>query len=235
MEGSAVVCAPRSSLDRPAICAERCLTPAGMQGMIRATDNQPQSSPPKAGGHVEAWPDSLIADLPADDWLAIHTVQRQAPWLSATLRRHGIPGMLFYERRVITTGGGTMTERLSPLLGGWSFVHGATRAQVWDIDHRMRVLPIRQPQVFVRELADLIALVRRSGGDLLEEPTLQPGMRVRLTAGTMQGLCGVIVRRQGASRLVVNVSAMGTSVAIEVPVWVAEAAEPISLPLTHGT
>ncbi len=98
----------------------------------------------------------------------------------------------------------------------------------------MHILPIRQPLVLVRELGDLIALVRRSGGDLLEEPTLQPGMRVRLTAGTMQGLCGVILRRQGTSRLVVNVSAMGTSVAVEVPAYVAETAEPIDLPLDHG-
>lgn len=202
--------------------------------MIHATDNRPQPSPPRAGGLVESWPDGLVADLPADDWLAIHVVQRRAPWLGATLRRHGIPGMLFYERRAITTTTGAIVERLSPLLGGWSFVHSATRDQVWDIDHRMHILPIRQPQVFVRELADLIALVRRSGGDLLEAPTLQPGTRVRLTAGTMQGLCGVIVRRQGVARLVVNVSAMGTSVAIEVPAWVAESAEPIGLPLEHG-
>lgn len=203
--------------------------------MIHAEGNRPQPSLPKSGGYVEAWPDSLVADLPADDWLAIHVVQRRAPWLGATLRRHGIPGMLFYERRTIITSAGAIVERLSPLLGGWVFVHDATRARVWDIDHRMHILPIRQPQMFVRELGDLITLVQRSGGDLHEEPTLQPGMRVRLTTGTMQGLCGIIVRRQGASRLVVNVSVMGTSVAVDVPMWVAETAEPIAHPLEHGT
>lgn len=202
--------------------------------MTHATDNPSPQSLPKPGGLVEAWPESLTSELPGDDWQAIHVVQRRAPWLGATLRRHGIPGLLFYERRVVTTGAGTVIERLSPLLGGWSFVHGATRGQIWDIDHRMRILPIRQPQVFVRELGDLIALVQRGGGVLLEEPSLQPGMRVCLTAGTMQGLCGVIVRRQGASRLVVNVSAMGTSIAVEVPAWVAESAEPIVPAHEHG-
>jgi hypothetical protein len=205
-----------------------------MQDMPHADGNRPQPSLPKIGGHVEAWPDSLVAHLPTEDWLAIHVVQRRAPWLGATLRRHGIPGMLFYERRTVTTSTGAIVERVSPLLGGWIFVNGATRARVWDIDHRMHILPIRQPQVLVRELGDLIALVQRSGGNLIEEPTLQPGMRVRLTAGTMQGLCGVIVRRQGATRLVVNVSAMGTSVAVDVPVCVAESAEPIDHPPEHG-
>ncbi len=98
--------------------------------MTHAEGHRQHPSPPKTGGHVEAWPDSLVADLPTEDWMAIHVLQRRAPWLSATLRQHGIPGMLFYQRRTSTTSTGAIVERLSPLLGGWMFVQGATRAQV---------------------------------------------------------------------------------------------------------
>jgi len=213
------------------MCAERRLAAAGKPGMALADRNRQQHPPSqRSSGYVETWPDGLAAALPAEDWLAIHVVQRRAPWLGATLRRFKMSSVLLYERRVVTTDAGAVSERLSPMLGGWCFVHGATRDQVWEIDHRMYIVPIRQPRVFVRELGDLIALVHRGCGDLVEEPTLQPGMRVRLTAGAMQGLCGIIVRRQGASRLVVNVSAMGTSVAVEVPAGIAETAEPADLP-----
>lgn len=190
---------------------------------------RPVTSPPPTGGLVEAWPEDLAERLPAEDWLAIRVVQRRAPWLGATLRRHGIPGLRFYARRAATGSDGAPVERLVPLLGGWSFIHGVSRDQVWDLEHRMHILPIRQSRQFVCELRDLVILVQRGAG-LLEEPALQPGMRVRLTAGTMQGLCGIIVRRQGTSRLVVNVSAMGTSVAVEVPASVAESAEPDEAP-----
>lgn len=175
--------------------------------------------------HVESWPPVLADGLPAEPWLAVLARPRQDKLLVSALRRRSLPGLMLYERRVRTYSRGRRGESLVPLIGAWVFVNSSEWHRIWDTEHAARILPVRRPDVFVRELADLIALLRGCRGIPEIRPELQPGVRVRLTAGPLRGLCGIILQRRSRSRLVVNLHALGTSASIELPAESAESAE----------
>lgn len=174
-------------------------------------------------GHVEAWPEGFLAALPAADWQAVMFRPRQDKLLVNALRSTGIPGIAFYERRLRRRRGGGPTEHLVPLLGSWLFAHGADRDALWETGRVARVVAVTDGARLVAELGDLIAMLARASGPIRLRPELVPGMRVRLASGALAGLHGIIQRRRGAARLIVNLVTLGSSVSIELP---AEAAEP---------
>lgn len=177
-------------------------------------------------GHVEEWPPGFTAALPAEDWLAVLALPRHDKLLCAALRHRALPGLMLFERRTRNYARKGVQEYLVPLIGPWAFVHTIDRDPVWATEQAVRVLPIRRPDIFVRELSDLMALLRTGGAPPVVNPHLVPGTRVRILHGAMSGLCGIIARRRGHARLVVNFTAMGTSVSTELP---ADAvAEPIA-------
>jgi transcription antitermination factor NusG len=79
---------------------------------------------------------------------------------------------------------------------------------------------------------DEIAAVQQIAGSRISAepwPYLQPGMRVRLLAGPLSGLCGVVVQQDQADHLIVSVELLQRSVAVEIrPEW-AYAHEPETL------
>lgn len=171
----------------------------------------------KLSGHVESWPEGFADALPPEDWLAVLSGPRQDKLLCRALRQRGVPGLMLYERRTRTYLRKGTQEYLVPLIGSWAFVHASDHDPVWDTERVVRVLPVRRPDIFVPELTDLIALLRRGGGPPVVNPGLVAGVRVRITRGAMAGLCGVVVRRRDHARLVLNITALGTNVSMELP------------------
>ncbi len=173
-------------------------------------------------GHIHAWP-SGFADgaLPGHDWLVVHARPRQDKLLTTALNRLQLPGMLIYERRVTRHPGHGKRETLVPLLGSYAFVHASegAREAIYATGHTVSILTVRQEAAFTRDLGDLVALVRRVQGPILVHPELVAGLRVSLTEGTFAGMSGIIVRRQGLDRLVVNLPVLGTSVSVEIPAF----------------
>ena len=174
----------------------------------------------RVAGHIHAWP-AGFADgaLPEHDWLVIHARPRHDKLLTAELGRLKLPGLLIYERRVCRHAGHGKREILVPLLGTYAFVNATDHARdaIYATGRIISILTVRQESLFVRDLADLVALVRRVDGPLLVNPDLVTGVRVTVTEGAFAGLCGVIARRQGHDRLVVNLPLLGSSVSVELP------------------
>jgi hypothetical protein len=174
----------------------------------------------RVAGHVHAWPAGFAdGGLPERDWLVVHSRPRQDKILTAELGRLQLPGLLIYERRICRHAGHGKREILVPLLGSYAFVHATEHAReaIYATGRTVSIMTVRQEGAFTRDLADLIALVRRVAGPLLVHPELVPGVRVTVLDGSFAGLHGVIVRRQGLDRLVVNLPVMGTSVSVELP------------------
>lgn len=174
----------------------------------------------RVSGHVHAWPPGFAdGELPGHDWLVVHARPRQEKLLATELGRLRLPGLLLYERRISRHAGHGKREFLVPLLGSYIFVNATEHARepIYATSRTVSILTVRQEASFTRDLADLIALVRRASGPLLVSPELVAGMRVMVTEGSFAGLHGIIVRRQGLDRLVVNLPVLGTSVAVELP------------------
>ena len=165
-------------------------------------------------GEVQAWPAGLLDQLPDEPWTLAHVKPRQEKLLAGNLLRFGLPGLLFLEHSVRTYARQGVQSSVLPLLPGYLFIVAEPMAYdtIYATDRVVRLLTVRHPADFRQSLLDLIALVTRADTALIVRPELIPGRVVELTAGTLSGLRGVILRRKGTCELVVNVPMLGTSV-----------------------
>ena len=70
-----------------------------MPALRRVTSARPSSSL-TVSGHVEAWPSGFLDQLPPRNWTAVLAKPRQDKLLVSALKRSGIAGLMFYERRL---------------------------------------------------------------------------------------------------------------------------------------
>ena len=178
----------------------------------------------QVSGVVDANPKTLFAMPPESGWMIAHCKPRQEKLLCAELIWRQVPRGIFYERRLRRYFGKGTQESLVPLLGGYVFCVGnqATRELIYRTERVVRILAVPRPLELAQQLNLLAALVTRTHGPLLIKPEIVTGALVTLTRGTFAGCMGVVVRRQGTCQLVVNLSVLGTSVAVELPAETAE-------------
>jgi transcription antitermination factor NusG len=178
-------------------------------------------------GEVQEWPAGFSAQLPDSPWLVVHAFPRQEKRLAFDLGRKRIPGLLFFERRVRHYKNKGKQVSLVPLIGGYLFVslERDRRDDIYATERVVRILEPKQHDHLARDLASLCTLVRHATEPLLVRPEIMPGKRVHLRHGTFAGCEGVVARRQNRLELVVNISLLGTSVAVTLPAEMAELAE----------
>jgi hypothetical protein len=168
-------------------------------------------------GVVWSWPHGFLDALPGEDWLVAHTRPRHEKCLVRDLQRYAIPGVLFLEERMRIRPK-SQQRTLVPLLGSYVFVHlpFAQQMRLYDTGRILRLIPVSQPQQLCCDLMDLHRLVTTVPDTLQVTPSLQPGMRVCFRHGTLAGTSGVVVRRDGATLVAVNIHALGHSVTVRV-------------------
>lgn len=151
----------------------------------------------------------------APPWWVAHTRSRQ----EKALARHLLPlGVSFYlpqvEKRVRRSGR-TLTSYL-PLFPGYVFFRGAPRERQLAIQSRLivQVLEVLDQDLLAKELLQLHRL-KESGAELVPYQALRPGDAVRVQEGPFQGYSGVVLRGQARLRLVVSITMLRQSVAVE--------------------
>jgi len=181
----------------------------------------------RVAGVIDTNPANLFADPPAAGWMIAHCKPRQEKLLCAELEWRKVPRGIFYERRIRRYLGKGAQEHLVPLIGGYIFCVGDfhTREQIYSTGRVVHILPVPRQLELAQQLSLLAALVTRTTGPLIVKPEIVPGKLVTLTKGTLAGCMGVVVRRKGVSQLVVNLTVLGTSVAVELPAETAECLE----------
>ena len=162
----------------------------------------------------EIFPESIF-EMTAPWWVA-HLKSRQEKVLARYLRDHDVPFYLPQMEKRVRRGGKTLVSYL-PLFSGYVFFRGGR-------DERLRALksnvvinvlePSDQATIGseLRQLHDLQITDAR----LVPHAFVAPGDTVLITEGAFQGYRGVVLKEKGVARLVVSVSFIRQSVAVDI-------------------
>ena len=161
----------------------------------------------------DAFPDDVF-ELPEPWWVA-HLRSRQEKAFARYLRFHGIPSYLPQIEKRQRTERRTIVSWL-PLFSGYVFFRGthADTARALRSHVVVNLLAPFDQETFAAELRQLVEL-QRSSGRLTLFPHLAAGDPVVITEGVFAGYTGVIQRMPNGERLIVSISFIKQSVAVE--------------------
>lgn len=162
----------------------------------------------------DAYPDSIF-DLPEPWWVA-HLRSRQEKVLARYLRDHEIPFYLPQMEKRSRRSGRTFVSYL-PLFPGYVFFRGGREEKLGALKSNVVVSvlePLDQEEIS-RELNQLHAL-QLTAAELRPHPFVSPGDAVLITEGAFEGYRGVVLKEKGTMRLIVSVSFIRQSVALEI-------------------
>jgi len=176
-------------------------------------------NPPMSPDHV-----SSITDL-AGHWWVGHTKARSEKALAWDLLHANIDYFLPMIKRV-TFSGGRKRHGMQPLFPGYVFICGDQSARYRALlTHRLcQAIPVVDRQHLVDELS-AIELAIKSGLALEQYPFAAVGNRCRVAKGPLQGIQGVVIRRNNTTRLVLQVSVLGNGASLEIDTDLLEPAD----------
>jgi transcription antitermination factor NusG len=164
----------------------------------------------------DLFPEGLF-DLPIEShpWWVAHVRSRQEKALARHLQPHGIPYYL-PQREQKTRRAGRKFVSYLPLFPGYLFFrgrdddrHAALRSNVVA-----QVIEVADQPRLDAELERLRTLQER-GLPLVSHPYIEPGSAVLITDGPFRGYEGIVLRAKGQLRIVVSISMLRTSFAVE--------------------
>ncbi len=161
-----------------------------------------------------------INKLPDRRWTAAYTKARCEKVVKEYCERHAITCYLplrrqakRYQRRTV--------ETFLPMFPGYIFVQtdgeGQTRLlQSHRVVHLLTLDDLQELRLIndLRDLQHLETIAKRA--EIVVKPELLPGKPVLVTSGPLQGLNGIIQRRQSHTRITVNIELLGQSASVEV-------------------
>ena len=180
-------------------------------------------SMPAAVGLAEplaAYPEDLLDGLdsqPADRrWWVLYTKVHQEKAIARHLRARNIPYYLPLVEKANVWRGRRFVCRV-PVFAGYVFLFGSQEERVLSLttNRIARVLPVDDLAELTWDLQRLRRMVM-SGAPLTIERRLSPGDRVRVRSGPLAGVEGTVLRRQGATRLVVAVNLLQQGASVDI-------------------
>jgi len=159
-----------------------------------------------------------LFDLPVDGrpWWVAHVKSRQEKALARHLQPLGIPYYLPQREQKIRRAGRSFVSYL-PLFPGYLFFRGADddRQAAFRSNLVVQVIDVVDQPLLDVELGRLRTL-QESGLPFVSHPYIEPGYAVSITDGPFRGYEGIAIRAKGQLRIVVSISLLRTSVAIEI-------------------
>lgn len=166
-----------------------------------------------------------IEACPGGRWTALRTRPRCEKLVATFCERQDILHYLplrrraaRYQRRLVQT--------LLPLFPGYLFVRlpAGGRSVLSDSAKTVAILRVDEAQErqLIEELCSLQQLEQAAAlTELRVHPKLEPGRTVRIAAGPLRGLTGIVHRGSGTTRVVVNVDLLGQAVSADLDLeWV---------------
>ena len=164
----------------------------------------------------DLFPQDLF-DLPVEShpWWVAHVKSRQEKALARHLQPLGIPYYLPQREQKIRRAGRKFVSYL-PLFPGYLFFRGTDDDRCAALRSNLvgRVIEVVDQPLLDAELGRLRTL-QESGLPLVSHPYIEPGSAVSITDGPFRGYEGVVVRAKGRLRIVISISLLRTSFAVE--------------------
>jgi hypothetical protein len=184
---------------------------------------------------TDLYPSDLFSLTDGDwPWRVAHVRSRQEKALARHLHASAIPFYLpVAEKRALISGRARVS--FLPLFPGYVFFRGGEEARHAALGSRLvaRLIPVTDPSLLALELRQLRAL-QDAGASLVPWEPIVEGDAVRVQDGAFRGYCGIVLRETSRLRLLISITMLSRSVAVEFP---REALSRISPPRTrdHGT
>jgi len=166
----------------------------------------------------DIFPETLF-DLPTEQapWEIAHLRSRQEKAVARLLLDAGMPFYLPQIKQTSKKSGRTFVSHL-PLFPGYIFLRRVEglRQTLWRTSAIANMIEVPDQAELTGELLQIRQL-QASGAVLTPRADLAPGDAVRITDGAFAGYSGVVVEERGSLRLIVSVSILKKSVAVEFP------------------
>jgi transcription antitermination factor NusG len=148
-------------------------------------------------------------------WWVVQVRSRQEKALARHLIGFGVPFYLPLHEKRVRRGGRQFLSHL-PLFPGYVFCRGTGEERLAALRTNLvcQILEVAHQDVLAGELNQL-RFLQESGASLEPQPVFAPGDAVRVTEGPFEGYVGVVVRCGGRLRLIVSISMLRKSVAVE--------------------
>lgn len=167
---------------------------------------------------TEIYPETLF-DLSTADapWEIAHLRSRQEKAVARLLLDDGKPFYLPQMEQKVIRAGRTFVSHL-PLFPGYVFVRrvDGLRQTLWRRNAVARMIEVLDQAQLTAELLQIRQL-QAAGAILTPEVELAPGATVRVAEGAFSGYIGVVTEERGSLRLIVSVSVLRKSIAVEFP------------------
>ncbi len=180
--------------------------------MLKLSENPPMLHPP-----VES-----LRDLPGRWWVA-HTKPRSEKAFAWDLMDHEVSYYLPMVQRV-TFSGGRKRRGMLPLFPSYVFIAGGdqSREAALRTNRLCNLIPVHDQPHLLDELSS-IHRVLSAGGHLDPCPFAKVGQLVQIAKGPFRGIIGRVIRRDGMTKLLLQVSILGCGAAMEIDPDVLEA------------
>jgi transcription termination/antitermination protein NusG len=165
---------------------------------------------------IEISPLNLFELAEADHpWWVAHTRSRQEKALARYLLPLGVPFYLPQREKKIRRASRNLVSHL-PLFPGYVFFRGSVGQRQAALRSRLlvQVLEVPNQPLLQRELAQLYVL-QQSGANFLPYEEFRSGDPVRVVEGPFQGYSGVVIRPKARLRLMVSITMLRKTVAVE--------------------
>lgn len=164
-----------------------------------------------------------LGDEESARWWCLHTKPRQEKATARFLRSRGLA---YYLPQVVQEGRtprGRVTRSVIPLFQGYVFLHGDRHARLESFkgDRLVNVLRVDDQANLDRDLRQIQRMLS-SGLPVMAEPSYPVGTPIRITSGPLQGLIGVVDRRQSGDRFIAIVDFLRQGAAVALRDWQVE-------------
>ena len=148
-------------------------------------------------------------------WFVAHTRPRCEKKLADYCQREGFPTTLPLYRSVKKYRGKTVTFH-KPLFPGYLFLRllVSQRQKAYQSDYVANLLDVPDQAEFEHQLNDILFTLEQEV-DVRLQPTITPGVKVRIKSGPLQGVEGWVERRKGMVEVMLRLDFIGQAAAVK--------------------
>jgi transcription antitermination factor NusG len=165
------------------------------------------------------WPAAVPLAHDDRSWIVAYCKPRQEKALGWDLCRRNVSYFLPMVIRE-TSSGGRRRRNLYPLFPSYLFIAGSEtdRLAALRTDRIVKLIEISATEQanFRREISCLETAIRNRPESVEMHPRLIPGTRVRIKAGPMKDVEGVVIHSHNKRKLLLGVSVLGVGATVEI-------------------